>query len=127
MRRWYRCWAGRSAVVVPHGRRTAELHRAVSLRFTAALGVRLTEDEDRAHDGGREVGRLFWSLMDRPGPAVRVADWTTRLVERLELLHTCYEQTLAELAPAQSAGPAARVIVAECAAPSVPVQVTVTR
>lgn len=114
-------------VVVPHGRRTAELHRAVSARFTAALGVRLGQEEDRAHDGGREVGRLFWYLMDRPLPAVRLAGWTARLVERLELLHTCYEQALAELQPAQSAGPATRVTVADREVPSVPVQVTVTR
>jgi hypothetical protein len=115
------------AAVVPHSRRTAELHRAVSARFTAALGQRLTEDEDRAHDGGREVGRLFWYLMDRPGPAVRSAAWTTRLVERLELLHACYEQALGAVRPGQSAGPATSVTVAECEAPSVPVQVTVTR
>jgi hypothetical protein len=115
------------AVVVPHSRRTAELHRAVSARFTAALGVRLAEDEDRAHDGGREVGRLFWYLMDRPGPVVRAAAWTARLVERLELLHTCYEQALAGLRPAQSAGPATRGTVADREVPSVPVQVIATR
>jgi hypothetical protein len=115
------------AAVVPYSRRTAELHRAVSARFTAALGLRLTEDEDRAHDGGREVGRLFWYLMDRPAPAVRAAAWTTRLVERLELLHACYEQALGAFRPAQSAGPATSGTVAECEVPSVPVQVTVTR
>ena len=118
------------AVVVPHARLTARLHREVSLRFTAALGQRLTEDEDRAHDGGREVERLFWFLMDRPAPAVASSAWVGRLVQRLELLHACYEQALAELlgaAPAQSAGPATSVTVADCEAPSVPVQVTVTR
>jgi hypothetical protein len=118
------------AVVVPHARLTARLHREVSLRFTAALGQRLTGDEDRAHDGGREVERLFWFLMDRPAPAVTSAAWAGRLVERLELLHTCYEQALGGLVggvPAQSAGPAASVTDAECEAPSVPVQVTVTR
>jgi hypothetical protein len=124
------------AVVLPHARRTVALHRAVSARFTAALGVALTADEQRACDGGREVGRLFWSLLDRPEPARTPAAWVDRLVARLELLHTCYEQALAGPLPgadlpapreAQSAGPAARVTVAECAAPSVPVQVTVTR
>jgi hypothetical protein len=103
------------------------LHRAVSARFTAALGLGLTGDEERAHDGGREVGRLFWYLMDRPAPVVSSAAWVDRLVARLDLLHTCYEQALAELLPAQSAGPAASVTVAECEAPSVPVQVTVAR
>jgi hypothetical protein len=111
-----------SAVVVPHARRTARLHRAVSARFTAALGVELSEAEQRRHDGGREVDRLFWYLMDRPGPLARSSAWVTRLVERLELLHACYEQALA-----QSAGPEASVTVAEWPAPSVPVQVTVTR
>src|SRR5690348_12387621 len=74
---------GWRAVVVPHARLTTRLHRAVSARFTAALGLRLTEDEDRASDGGREVSRLFWHLMDRPVPAGTPAAWTARLVERL--------------------------------------------
>jgi hypothetical protein len=115
------------AVVVPHSRRTAGLHRAVSARFTAALGVRLTADEERAHDGGREVARLFWSLLDRPGRAVGAAARTARLAARLDLLHTCYEQALAELQPVQSAGPATSGTVAECEVPSLPVQVMVTR
>jgi hypothetical protein len=115
------------AVVVPHSRRTVRLHRAVSARFTAALGIRLTEDEERASDGGREVARLFWSLLDRPGRAVGASARTARLVARLELLHRCYEQALAELVPDQSAGPATSATVAECEVPSLPVQVTATR
>jgi hypothetical protein len=113
--------------VVRYAALTTGLHRTVSARFTAALGVQPTAAEEEAWDGGRDVGHLFWALMDRPVPAVTSAAWVDRLVARLDLLHTCYEQALAGLRPAQSAGPVASVTVAECSAPSLPVQVTVTR
>ena len=65
--------------------------------------------------------RLFWFLLDRPAGRSGRRPGAGRLVARLELLHTCYEQALGELlggVPAQSAGPAASVTVAEWEAPA---------
>jgi hypothetical protein len=43
------------------------------------------------------VDPLFWHLMTRPEPLRSSPQWVDRLVERLELLHECYETALTEL------------------------------
>jgi hypothetical protein len=82
--------------VIGHARLTVVLHRRVMSRFLAAVGYVLDHPETLRYDDGREVAALFWDLMDHPG-RVRKAEWVTRLIDRLVLLHECYEQALTEL------------------------------
>lgn len=74
-----------------------ELRALVSRRFTAALGHHPSPAEWRDHAGGRDVDRLFWSLMLEPAPVNTSAAYVDRLVDRLVLLHECYEQAMAQL------------------------------
>jgi hypothetical protein len=77
-----------------HARTTVGLHRGVSARFMAAVGHVPTQDELRLYDGGRDVDDLFWYLMLEPTVLRTSADYVARLIDRLHLLHDCYEQTL---------------------------------
>jgi hypothetical protein len=70
------------------------LHRSVAERFV--LGVGLPADDDRYRRYAR-VRRLFWDLMSEPSPVVTSREYATRLTERLELLHDCYEQAMDQL------------------------------
>ena len=48
---------------------------------------------------------MFWDLMDHPTRTRSTTDYVQRLVDRLHLLHDCYEQAMAHLgleAPATS-------------------------
>jgi hypothetical protein len=74
-----------------------ELRESVSRRFTAALGHRPSPAEWRWHACGRDVDRLFWSLMLEPTAVSTSAAYVDRLVDRLVLLHECYEQAMARL------------------------------
>jgi hypothetical protein len=74
-----------------------ELRESVSRRFTAALGHRPSPAEWRWHACGRDVDRLFWSLMLEPTAVSTSAAYVDRLVDRLVLLHECYEQAMAQL------------------------------
>ena len=76
---------------------TAQLHRLVAARFMAAVGFAPTGREWWLQGAGREVDPLFWHLMDQPFPVPTSAAWVDRLVPRLEVLHGCYEDALAEL------------------------------
>jgi hypothetical protein len=80
-----------------HDAAVDELRVSVSRRFTAALGHRPSPAEWRAHACGRDVDRLFWSLMPEPVPLSTSAAYVDRLVDRLVLLHECYEQAVAQL------------------------------
>jgi hypothetical protein len=86
------------------GRATATLHRRVAARFLAAVGCVPDPGELRRFDGGRELAELFWHLMGPRGrrghPSPNYAD---RLIDRLHLLHACFEQ---ELRPAAAAADA---------------------
>ncbi|MGY1605500.1 hypothetical protein [Geodermatophilus sp. SYSU D00815] len=82
---------------------TARLHRAVSARFADAIGLPAGEATGLWCGGGEDVAWLFWDAMDHPVPAPRPEDQTRRLVERLDVLHACFEQALAELRPAAAA------------------------
>jgi hypothetical protein len=85
-------------LVVGHARRTVALHRAVSVRFMAAVGHVPTQDELRLYDDGRDVDDLFWYLMLEPTVPRTSAAYVARLIDRLDLLHECYEDTMRELA-----------------------------
>ena len=79
-----------------HDAVVGELRESVSRRFTAALGHRPSPAEWRGHACGRDVDRLFWSLMLEPTPVSTSAAYVDRLVGRLVLLHECYEQACDE-------------------------------
>jgi hypothetical protein len=73
--------------------RAGRLRREAARQFAAAVGVPLSAEE-RRWAGGADVDRLFWSLMLEPVPVSTSAAWVDRLVERLDLLHSCYEAAL---------------------------------
>ena len=78
------------------GRATTALHRRVAARFLAAVGYLPGPEELRGFDDGRELAELFWHLMgpDPRGRRGAPPDYVDRLVERLHLLHACFEQEL---------------------------------
>jgi hypothetical protein len=94
------------------------LRREVSRRFMAALGTMPTSATNVWSGCGEEVSWLFWDLMDHPTRPRTSAEYVRRLVERLHLLHDCYEQAMAGLglpgtvpagpAPADEGSPVAR-------------------
>ncbi|WP_147332113.1 hypothetical protein [Geodermatophilus marinus] len=75
----------------------ARLQRSVSRRLTAVLGQQLPPSAWASYAGGRDVDRLFWALMSEPWPVRTSAAYVDRLVDRLVLLHECYEQAVDEL------------------------------
>jgi hypothetical protein len=87
------------AIGLVHPPAAGRLRRDAARRFTAAVGIPLSEVEERRYVDGGAVDRLFWSLMVEPVPVSTSAAWVARLLERLDLLHACYESATAELAP----------------------------
>lgn len=80
-----------------YARTTVALHRRVAARLLAAIGYVPTPPELREYDGGRDLDRFFWFLMQRPVAVSTSPEYVARLVERLHLLHDCFERALAEL------------------------------
>src|SRR5690349_10295501 len=80
-----------------YARTTVALHRRVTALFLGALGYRPTQAELREYDDGRDLDRFFWFLMQRPFAVPSSLQYVGRLVERLVLLHECFEDALAEL------------------------------
>ena len=78
---------------------TARLRRAVSRRFTAALGMTASPATGVWSAWGEELSWLFWDLMNEPTTLTTSEDCVRRLVERLQLLHQCYEEALDDLGP----------------------------
>ena len=74
---------------------TGRLRRDVARRLTAALGLPLTAADRRAYRDGADLDRLFWGLMLEPVPVSTSVAWVARLLERLDLLHDCFEAALA--------------------------------
>jgi hypothetical protein len=76
---------------------TARLHQAVSRRFTAALGS-TPSPATRVWSGwGEELHWLFWDLMNEPTTLTTSEDYVRRLIDRLHVLHECYEQAMDDL------------------------------
>src|SRR3954454_24226 len=78
-------------------RTTVALHRRVAASFLCAIGYAPTQAELREYDEGRDLDRFFWFLMQRPFAVPSSLQYVGRLVERLVLLHDCFEDALAEL------------------------------
>ena len=97
-RRWGRAaeeWDVRA--LADYAAAVGNLRQTVSQRFAAALGHRPTAAEWRRYASGRDVDRLFWSLMLEPTAMSTSREYVDRLVGRLVLLHECYEQAMDQL------------------------------
>jgi hypothetical protein len=85
---------------------TARLHRLVSDQFGSAVGLPTSKTWSRWYRDYASVSELFWDLMSVPTTAETARDLTGRLVQRLDLLHRCYEEALIELGlPRRTGGP----------------------
>jgi hypothetical protein len=80
-----------------HAAAVGRLRRCAARRFTASLGYELTPAECTEYAHGRDLDRLFWSLMVEPAPVSTSVAYVDRLIGRLVLLHQCYEQAMEEL------------------------------
>ncbi|MGY1590878.1 hypothetical protein ACI79D_02760 [Geodermatophilus sp. SYSU D00708] len=90
-------WRRHREAALRHRARTARLRRAVAVRFTRALGVPSARIDDVWSGWGQEVSWLFWDLMSEPALPRRSEEYVHRLVDRLHLLHACYEQAMDDL------------------------------
>jgi hypothetical protein len=77
--------------------RTAELRRSVADRFLRAVEVTSTHPRWSWYARHTRVSRLFWDLMNEPASPETTDAYAERLVARIDLLHRCYEQAMAEL------------------------------
>ena len=77
--------------------RTAQLRSGVTERFVAAVGCAPSEATRVWRGWEEEVCWLFWDLMSKPNRVDGTEEHAQRLVERLVLLHECYEQTMLDL------------------------------
>ena len=94
----FRQASGDTGTTAAHAAVVGRLRRSVARRFTTALGLQVAPAAWRTCAAGRDVDRLFWSLMSEPRPVSTSAAYVDRLVSRLVLLHECYEQAMDELA-----------------------------
>lgn len=78
-------------------KQTAILRRTVSRRFMAAIGSSPSKATDVWSAGGEELAWLFWDLMEEPTVLKQPEDIVRRLVDRLHLLHECYELAMDDL------------------------------
>ena len=77
--------------------RTAALRRVVADRFLRSVQVTRTHPRWSWYARHTRVSRLFWDLMNEPAPPETPEAYADRLVTRLDLLHHCYEESMAEL------------------------------
>jgi hypothetical protein len=73
---------------------TERLHALVSEKLLAAVAPPRSPASARRYAG---VSDTFWDLMGEPTRPRTAREYSTRLVERVELLHRCYEEALGEL------------------------------
>jgi hypothetical protein len=73
------------------------LRRSVCQRFVAAVGMPQSARIWSWYERRARVSWLFWDLMCAPAPSASPDEYARRLIQRLELLHTCYESAAAEL------------------------------
>jgi hypothetical protein len=80
---------------------TARLHALVSEKLRAAVAPPRSPARTRRYAG---VSDTFWDLMGEPTRPRTEREYSTRLMERVELLHRCYEDALDELGLAAGTG-----------------------
>ena len=88
-------------------RRLLRLHARVCDKLRTAVAGPTSPVRGRRYRRHAGVSETFWDLMDEPTRTRTAREYGARLVERLELLHRCYEDALAELGVAQRSEPAA--------------------
>jgi hypothetical protein len=82
---------------------TTRLRQAVTRRLLAAVGTPSPPDPwAERHGYVDEVAWLFWDLMDEPTQVRTSEEYVQRLLERLALLHECYESAMDQLGMARS-------------------------
>lgn len=81
----------------PSAAQVSRLHESVSERFEAAVGLPPSDAWGRWYGRSARVSELFWDLMSEPVSPRHAEDYATRLVRRLDVLHRCYEDVLAEM------------------------------
>jgi hypothetical protein len=86
----------RTAVARYH-ERAGRLRRTAARRFMAAIGTSPSSATMVWSGGGEELAWLFWDTMSEPTTPTRSEDYVRRLVERLDVLHECYEQSMDDL------------------------------
>jgi hypothetical protein len=73
------------------------LRRAVVRRFIAGVRSSSSAAPTVFSGSGEQLARLFWDLMDEPTALSRSEDYVRRLIERLHLVHECYEEAMNDL------------------------------
>lgn len=87
----------RREVTAPYRARVARLRREAARRFATAVGpaTGTTRTAWSGRDG--ELAQFFWETMSEPAASSSSRVYVRRLVERLRLLHECYEQAAVAL------------------------------
>jgi hypothetical protein len=75
----------------------ARLRQSVSERLIREVGVTPSDIRSTWYGRHTRVSRLFFDLMNEPDPVTTSDVYVDRLVERLEVLHRCYEDAMDEL------------------------------
>ena len=83
--------------VIRYHQQTGRLRRAVSRRYMAGIGTSPSSATMVWSGGGEELAWLFWDSMSEPTTLARSEDYVRRLVERLHLLHDCFEEAMDDL------------------------------
>ncbi|WP_142458863.1 hypothetical protein [Geodermatophilus aquaeductus] len=97
----------RREVAAPYQRAAARLCRDVTHRFVASLGGPPPR-APRAWSGRRgELAQVFWDSMGEPAAPATSREFVLRLLERLSVLHECYERAVDDLRATrtEAAGP----------------------
>src|SRR5215210_7398312 len=89
-----------------NGRTAVALRVAVAHRFAAAVGLDPGRAELRLFGSCGEVDLLFWHLMHEPVALSTSEAYVARLLDRLHLLHDCYERAMDDLGLPRSDAPA---------------------
>lgn len=88
---WARAGGDRAAAL------SARLHAKVSERFRTAVGVANSATGTGWYLRRAGVSQTFWDLMGEPTTTRTSREYSARLVQRLDLLHRCYEEALAAM------------------------------
>ena len=98
VRRWYQhATLRRRREVAPYRARAARLRRQVARRFVAALGPSSPPGTRTWSGCSGELAQVFWDTMSEPTALSTSPAYVRRLVDRLHVLHGCYEEALDDL------------------------------
>jgi hypothetical protein len=87
----------RREMAAPYQERTARLRREATRRFLAALGPSSSPATRAWSRRSGELSRVFWETMTEPTTVSTSPDYVRRLIQRLHVLHDCYEQAMDDL------------------------------